>query len=89
MIGTANFKLCDLNTTTMFNLTDPLGGHLAFNLGGTPLVLGCSWPHESDYIFGNYYASSGTCYSATSTVGPTYSPLSKTIYMNRRIMIFT
>jgi hypothetical protein len=89
MIGNANFKLCDLNTTSVFNLTDPLGGHLAFNLGGTPLVIGCSWPHENVSIFGNYYANSGECFSAANTVGPVYSPLSKTTYMNRRIMIST
>lgn len=76
MLYNWNYQLCDLNTTSVFNLVDPMGGHLTFNLGGTPKILGCSWPHEADYIYGNYNANSGECFSASSTVGPTITPLS-------------
>lgn len=75
-IGTANYKLCALNQS-IFNITDPLGGHLVFNLGGTPRIHGCSVPFDGDMIFGNYYTKSGFCVSATSKDLPIYSLISK------------
>ena len=81
IIGSANFKLCALNQS-IFNIIDPLGGHLAFNVGGTPRIHGCAIPFEGEMIFGNYYTKSGFCVPATNKNLPVYSLLGIRVLYN-------